>query len=70
LQAESGGDNAGRERTALRNRKGHHLYVFMSTSAKSAAAPSLAAKMPRRREMREKIAFKADTFSSLSRDCA
>jgi uncharacterized RDD family membrane protein YckC len=29
----------------------------MSTSAKSAAAPSLAAKMPHRRETREKIAF-------------
>jgi len=70
LWAESGGDNAGSKRTALQNRKGRNLYIFMSTSAKSAAAPSFAAKMPHRHETREKIAFRPIPFSSLSRDWA
>jgi hypothetical protein len=39
----------------------------MSTGAKSAVAPSFAAKMLHRHAMREKIAFRPDTFSSLSR---
>jgi hypothetical protein len=59
--AGSGGDGAGRKLTSPRNRKGRHLFVFMSTSAKSAAA-KLVAKMPHRHETREKIAFRPIPF--------
>jgi hypothetical protein len=48
--------------THFRNRKGRHLYVFISTRAKSAAAPSFAAKMPHRHKAREKIAFRPLPF--------
>jgi hypothetical protein len=52
-----------------RIRKGRHLFVFMSTSAKSAAAKLCGKNAAPPRDAR-KNRVQADTFPSLSRVCA